>query len=41
MNVPNKFAQVSLFLAQYRPVTVLEQVSMTVVSTVKIHGMTG
>ena len=41
MDVPNEFAQVSLFLSQYRLVTVLEEVSMPVVSTVIIHGMTG
>ena len=30
MNVSDKFTQVCLFLAEYRLVTVLEQMSMTV-----------
>ena len=41
MNVSNKFEQIRLFLAKYRFVTVLKEVSMTAVATVKIDGMTG
>ena len=41
MNIPNKFEQVSFFLAEYRLVTVLEEVTMAAVAAVKVDGMTG